>query len=657
MSEEKKCCEIHEHEHEHGHGEERSLKDYLFLGARIVVSLTLALLGLLVFKEDSYPFAVNFMVMLIAYLVIAYDIIFETVENIFVHHEFFDEDTLMIVASIGAFALRAFGKEHNEFFEAVMVVLLFQIGEVLEDLAADKSKEAILKAIDCKEELANVAIGEKIVQKKGEDLCVDDIVLVGNGEKILCDGEVIEGSGEVNESSLSGESRLIAKEVGSTLYSGTILVSGHLRVIVKKTYDDSTVARLIEMIESAHESKSRSERFITKFARVYTPIVVVLALLIAVIPPLFLGIGDGSVWSRWVYSALSFLVVSCPCAIVISVPLAYFSGLGLASKHGILVKGGSFFDAINETKTVAFDKTGTVTEGKLSLYSISPVGASEEELLDYLRIIESLSDHPLAKAVYGEESKRNYDFESYQEISGKGIKAVLKGQIILAGRASFLEEEDVSMAVEPTAETSIHVAVDGTYIGFASFKDRIKETSEEFVKSVKKQGICTVLLSGDQENAVKNVAETLGVDEYRSGLLPEEKLSAITELKNRGNGKVAYLGDGINDAPTLVASDVGVAMGGLGSDLAVANADVVILNDDPARFSILRSISKSTRNRALFNIAFSLSVKVAIMTLGVIASSMGTWELPLWVSVLGDTGVTILAIFFSLLLQAKRFKD
>ncbi|MCR5079550.1 MAG: cadmium-translocating P-type ATPase [Bacilli bacterium] len=638
--------------------EERSKKDYIILGIRIALTVALIVLGMVVFNETSYPWYVNLIVMGVAYLVISYDIILEMIEGIFKEHEFFGEATLMVLASIGAFCLRLFGPSHNEYMEGVLVILLFQIGEVLEDLAADKSKEAILNAIDLKEYKAKVVVGERIEEKESKDLSIGDIVLCANGEKLLCDGIVKEGKGEVDESSLTGESNPIYKEIGAPIYAGTVLVEGSLKVEVNKEYDDSSVGKLAKMIEEANEGKSRSERFITKFSKIYTPIVMAIALLVAVIPPLFLGISDGDIWSRWIYSALAFLVVSCPCAIVISVPLAYVAGLGLASRNGVLVKGAAYFDALNSLDTVAFDKTGTMTEGKLSLVELCPNEVEKEELLDTLKIAESGSEHPLAKAVFNGEERINYEYESYTEIPGKGIKVIYKGETLLAGKIALLKEEKVEIkeGVLVTDKTAIFVAKNGVYLGYAVFEDKLKENSVRFVNELKKDGIKTVLLSGDQAGAVKNAGELLGVDEYRSELLPSEKLAYIEGHKVGSKGTIAYLGDGINDAPTLVASDVGVAMGGLGSDLAVANADVAILNDDPLKFLALKKIAKATQNRAIFNVVFSLAAKFIIVFLGVLASAMGTWQLPLWVSVLGDSGVAILAIASSLLLHFKTIK-
>lgn len=379
--------------------EERSKKTLIILGVRIALSLTLALLGQFYFTESAFGLAVNLPIMIVAYLLVAYDVIWEGILCVFKEHEPFDEHLLMTVASLGAFALRFFGPDHNEAFEGVLVMLLYQVGEVFEDLAADKSREAIVSAIDLRDQKARVMEGENVVSKSPEELAIGDKVVIGAGDKILCDGTVISGSGRVDESSLTGESLPVNKENGDAVLSGTILKEGSLVVSVGKEYKNSTVAKLIDLVENSSEKKSKATRFITKFARIYTPIVTGLALLVAVIPPLFLGISDGSVWSNWIFVALEFLIVSCPCAIVISVPLSYFAGLGLASKNGVVVKGAEYFDKINELHMVCFDKTGTLTEGDFKVVDVHPVSMSKQDFLTYLSAAEARSSHPIAKAI------------------------------------------------------------------------------------------------------------------------------------------------------------------------------------------------------------------------------------------------------------------
>lgn len=636
--------------------EEHSKKAIALLVARILLSLTLALLGRFYLNEANFPWYVNLIVMGAAYLIIAYDIIFEAVEHIVKDHELFNENALMALASLGAFALRFYGKEHNEYFEGVLVILLYQVGEVFEDLAADKSREAITSALDLRKEKAKVLRGSEVVEKTPEEIAIGDLVLIGAGMKVLCDGKVIEGAGSLDESSLTGEFVPVAKEPGDHVLSGTILKSGSLKIEVEKEYKDSTVAKMLDLVEHSAEKKSRSSRFITRFAKTYTPIVVFLALLVATIPPLFLGIANPATWAAWLYAALSFLVVSCPCAIVISVPLAYFSGLGLASKHGILVKGAGYFDRANGLRYVAFDKTGTLTKGEFRIEKILPSGMEEQRFLTYLAAAEANSSHPLALAVVAAAGKEGLaaEISAYEEIEGHGVKATYQGHALLAGKAAWLRKQGLTFT-EPEG-IAIHLSVDGVYAGCLIFSDTIKDSAKSMVDDLHALGKKTVLLSGDKKANVEEVGRLLGLDEVYGELLPEQKQGYVAQIRDRGEGTLAYMGDGINDAAAIVLADIGVAMGGLGSDLAVANADAVIMNDDPYKIVTFVKIAKATRHRAIFNIAFALAIKIAIMAAAIAASAMGSWELPLWVSILGDTGVALLAVLNSLLLQFKKFR-
>ncbi len=633
--------------------EERSKKTLIILGVRIAVSLTLALLGQFYFTESAFGLAVNLPIMIVAYLLVAYDVIWEGILCIFKEHEPFDEHLLMTVASLGAFALRFFGPEHNEAFEAVLVMLLYQVGEVFEDLAADKSREAIVSAIDLRDQKAKVSNGDFVIEKGPEELAIGDNVIIGAGNKILCDAVVISGSGSVDESSLTGESLPVSKSEGDVVLSGTILKEGSLVVSVTKEYKDSTVAKLLDLVENSSEKKSKATRFITRFARIYTPIVTGLALLVAVIPPLFLGVSEGSVWSNWIFVALEFLIVSCPCAIVISVPLSYFAGLGLASKNGVVVKGAEYFDKINELKVVCFDKTGTLTEGNFKVSEIHPVSLSEEEFMTYLSAAEARSSHPIARAILAKSGyvEKEDDLLSYEEKSGYGIAANYQNHSLLAGKRKLLIEEGIDCEeASVSTGTVTYLSCDGKYAGYVVLNDEIRSTSKQMIDGLKAQGVKTVLLSGDKKENVDDVANVLGIDEAHGELLPADKQRYIQEKIDGKYGSLAFVGDGINDAPSIVLADVGVAMGGLGSDVAVKNADVVLMQDDPAKLLTLIKVAKKTKHRAIFNIAFSLGVKITIMILSVIAASTGLFDLPMWVTVLGDSGVALLAVLFSLLL-------
>lgn len=632
--------------------EERSKPQIIILGVRIAVSLVLALLGQFYLTEEAFGLAVNLPVMLGAYLIVAYDVIWEGLLCIFKEHRPFDEHLLMTIASLGAFALRFFGKDHNEFLEGVLVMLLYQVGEVFEDLAADKSKEAIVSALDLRDEKAKVVDGNSTILKTPEELRIGDRIVLGAGAKILCDGRIVSGKGSVDESSLTGEFLPVSKQEGDLVSSGTILREGSLVVSAEKEYKDCTVAKLLDLVQNSAEKKSKATRFITRFARIYTPIVTGLAVLVAVVPPLFLGIDNPSVWSDWVFTALEFLIVSCPCAIVISVPLCYFAGLGLASKKGVVVKGAEYFDKINELGTVCFDKTGTLTEGKFAVSEIHSVGLSEEEFLEFLSAAESRSSHPIAQAIlaYSGFREKNEDVGLYEEKSGYGIVANYKDHAILAGKKQLLTENGIEVK-EPSAAGSItYLAVDGTYAGYIVLSDGVRASSKDMVAGLKARDIKTMLLSGDKKENVEAVASNLGIDECHGELLPEQKQLYIHSRIDENSGAVAFVGDGINDAPSIVLADIGIAMGGLGSDVAVKNADVVLMQDDPAKIITLMNVAQKTKRRATFCIGFSLLVKIGIMVASVVAASTGAFVVPMWVTVLGDSGVALLSVLFALLL-------
>lgn len=625
--------------------EEDSKKEIISLSIRSAITIALILVGKLWLTEEFSWYA-NLIVMLTAYLVIGYDIFIEAFKSIFVEHELFNECMLMLLASAGAFALRAYGPEHNEYMEGVLVILLYQIGEMFEDLAEEKSKKAITKAIDLREEKANVEVDGKIIQKESEKLEVGDIVMIGSGMKVLCDGVVVSGSGETDESSLTGEFVLISKKEGDEVISGSILKSGSLKVKVTKPYSESTIAKLLDLVENSAEKKSKATRFITKFSKYYTPIVTGLAILVAVIPPLFLGINDSATWSSWIYTSLSFLVVSCPCAIVISVPLAYFSGLGLASKNGILVKGAGYFDKLLELKHVAFDKTGTLTKGQFAVKNVESVGLSKEEFLENLAAAESLSSHPIAKAIVAyNPSFNSKEIKEYNEVPGCGVNCIYKGRVVKVGKASYCNGD-----VKNDVGVRTYMSIDDKYVGYITLEDQLKPTSKDCIDGLKRLGVATYIVSGDKKENAEKIGNSLGVDHVEADLKPEQKVEFLHSLIDKDEGTLAFVGDGINDAPSIVLADVGIAMGGLGSDVAVENADCVIMNDDPEKVVSLVKIAHKTRNRAAFNIIVSLLVKLAVMVCSVIASLMGTWSVPLFVAVLADSGLAMAMILSSLLL-------
>ena len=631
--------------------EERSLKDYILLGVRVALAIALIIVGKVWLNEANFDWYVNLIVMGVAYAIISYDVFIKAAKNIVLEHEFFDECGLMILASLGAFVIRVFGPDHNEYMEGVLVMLLYQIGELFEDLAADKSRDAITKAIDLRKEKARVVTENGIIEKHAEELTVGDVIMIGAGMKILADGEIVEGSGEIDESSLTGEFNPVFRGVGESVNSGSILSSGTVQVKVARPYSESTVAKLLDMIENSSEKKSKSTRFIDSFSKIYAPVVTLLAVLIAVLPPLFIGATDGAIWARWLYSALSFLIVSCPCAIVISVPLAYFAGLGLASKNGVLVKGAEYFDKLNAVAYVGFDKTGTLTEGKFEVKDVVAYGVSKEELLAFASAAESSSTHPIAKAIVAKiERGQLKNAKDIAEVPGKGVRAVVEGKTVLVGKHSLLLENDVKGVPENMLGIGVYVSIEGSFAGYIEVQDALKATSKSTIEELHQLGVKTVLLSGDKTENVESISQELGLSEHHGDLLPEEKLSFISQHANAKEGMFAFVGDGINDAPSLRLADVGIAMGGLGSDAAVNSADCVIMNDDPHKVVSVMKIAKKTKHRAIFNIVCSLSVKAIVMILAIVASAMGTWSLPLFVSVFADTGLSMLIILSSLLL-------
>ena len=641
---------------DHCEEHEENKAERIILLIRVAFSLTLGLLGHFLWNEAAVGLGWNLFIMLVAYAVVAYDIVIKAFKNVFVEHEWFDECALMLIASAGAFALRAFGPEHNEFLEAILVILLYQVGEFFEDLASDHSRKAILSAIDLREEETMVEVDGAIESRKAEDIHEGDVCLLNAGRKIQCDGIVMSGNGEVDESSLTGESLPIRKVEGDLVRSGTLLLSGSLKVRSTADYENSTVARLMNLIEEGAEEKSKATRFITRFARVYTPIVIVLALLLACVPPFIEGIADGAVWAKWIYVALSALVISCPCAIVISVPLAYFSGLGLASKNAILVKGASHLDQALDLRHVVFDKTGTLTQGKIEVVDVLEASLSKEEILAFASIAESLSSHPLGKAIRAAKPGAQAKAESLiTEVAGGGVIAKIDGKEIVLGSARLLREQGVENLVE-NERFGVYLGVDKNYAGFIELRDSVKTNSAQTIRDLQGFHIDATVLSGDKESVTKAFCETLGNLSYQAGLLPENKQSALREIKAKTEGAVAFCGDGINDAPSLAYADLGVAMGKGGADVALENADVVLLDDDPYSIVRLIKIAKMTKNTALFDIVFSLIVKAAVLGLSMSAALTGAFEMPLWAAVLADSGLAVLMVLHSLRLYFRKVR-
>lgn len=568
---------------------------------------------------------------LTSYILIGGDIVYRAFKNI-LKGQVFDENFLMTVATFGAFLI-------GELPEAISVMLFYKIGETLQDMAVDKSRKSIKKLLSLKAEYANLVKGEEILKVKPEELKLDDIILIKPGERVPVDGVVIEGRSSLDTAALTGESMPSYVEQGSDILSGSINLEGVLKVRVLKTYQNSTVKKILDLVENAASKKAKTENFITKFARYYTPAVVGLAFILAVIPPV-LGFGD---FKRWIYRALIFLVVSCPCALVISIPLSFFSGIGLASKRGILIKGSSFIEALCEIKAVVFDKTGTLTWGRFEVSEIVPQnGFSEEEVLKYAALLESFSNHPIAVSIV-KEYKNTIDkteVKDFKEISGYGVMGKILGNEVVVGNSKLMKQLGIDLE-ENINLTTVYVAVNGVLAGVIKVTDSIKTSAKEVIDNIKKLNIKTYMLTGDNKASASYVADKLGIDEYYFELLPQDKVEKFNAIKSSLDGKVAFVGDGINDAPVLKLSDVGIAMGALGQDAAIEAADVVITTDEIEKVYDAIRISKYTRKIVVQNIILALSIKVLVLVLAAFGLSN------MWEAVFADVGVALLAVINS----------
>ena len=569
---------------------------------------------------------------IISYIIVGGDVVKRAVKNIF-KGQVFDENFLMSIATIGAFFI-------GEYPEGIAVMLFYQVGELFQSYAVGKSRKSIASLMDIRPDYANVKKGDELVKVDPDEVQIGDIIVIKAGEKIPLDGKVIEGSSMIDTSALTGESVPREVEVGSDILSGCININGVITAEVTKEFGESTVSKILDLVENASSKKSNSEQFITKFARYYTPVVVIIAVFLAIIPPLVI---DGATFSDWIYRALAFLVVSCPCALVISIPLSFFGGIGGASKKGILVKGSNYLEALAETEIVVFDKTGTLTKGVFNVQEIHPEGVSKEELLELTAYVESYSNHPISlslKRAYGKEID-NGRISDVEEISGHGVIATVDGKKVMAGNIKLMKMMDIPYFKGELIGTAVHVAVNNKYIGYILIADEVKEDSAQAIKELKAANIKqTVMLTGDNKSVGSKVAKELGLDKVYAELLPADKVEKLEELFSQKStkGKLAFVGDGINDAPVLARADIGIAMGGLGSDAAIEAADIVIMTDEPSKIATAMKISKKTLKIANQNIVFAIGIKIIVLILS--AFGIAT----MWAAIFADVGVTIIAV-------------
>lgn len=596
---------------------------------RIIIGGLLLLVGAFLKIDNQW---LELGIFLASYLIVGYDIVIKAVKNIF-RGQVFDENFLMSIATIGAFII-------GEYPEGVGVMLFYQVGELFQSYAVDKSRKSIASLMDIRPDYANVKRGEENFKVDPDEVRIGEIIIIKAGEKVPLDSKVIDGNSMLDTSALTGES--VPREVypGSDILSGCININGLLTAEVTKEYGESTVSKILDLVENATAKKAKTENFITKFARYYTPVVVILAALISLIPPLVMS---GAAFSDWVYRGLTFLVISCPCALVISIPLSFFGGIGGASRKGVLVKGSNYLEALAQLETVVFDKTGTLTKGVFNVQDVHAESMESAELLEIAAYAENYSNHPISlslKKAYGKEidSARITDVE---EIPGYGVRAIVDGKTVLAGNTKLMKKMNIPCYAGEIVGTVVHTAVNDSYAGYILIADEIKEDAPKAIRLLKEAKIKkTVMLTGDAKNVGEKVAKDLGLDMVYAELLPGDKVEKLEELlyQKYANGKLAFVGDGINDAPVLARADVGIAMGGLGSDAAIEAADVVIMTDEPSKISAAIKISKKTLGIVTQNIVFSLAVKFIVLILAALGFAS------MWAGVLADVGVTVIAV-------------
>ncbi len=572
----------------------------------------------------------NLLLNLIPFIIIGWDVIFKAVRNI-LHGQIFDENFLMSLATIGAFVT-------GEYKEGSAVMLFYQIGELFQGYAVGRSRKSISSLMDIRPDYANIEVNGKLIQKAPEEIMPGDIIIIKPGEKIPLDGIVINGNSTINTSALTGESVPREVSAGDDVISGCVNLNGLIYVKVTKEFENSTVSKILELVENSSEKKSRSENFITKFAKYYTPCVVIGAVLLAVIPPALTGEG----WINWMHRALTFLVISCPCALVISVPLSFFGGIGCASKNGILIKGSNYIEALTKTDIMIFDKTGTLTKGVFKVTAVHPESVSENQLIEFAAMAESYSDHPISQSIielYKMEINKSR-VSNYNEISGHGVKCCIDGNLVCVGNNKLMDDIGVKWHPCHHTGTIVHVSVNNEYAGHIIISDEIKPESEKAIELIKKKNIRTVMLTGDTNKVGVQTAKKLKIDDVYTDLLPQNKIEKVEELieKKKEDRKLVFVGDGINDAPVLTRADIGISMGAIGSDAAIEASDIVLMDDNPAKIPLAIEIAKKTLRIVKQNIVFALSVKMLVLITGALGITN------MWAAVFADVGVSVIAI-------------
>lgn len=611
---------------------------------KIIAAATLLVVAVVVSKVTNLKMWQELLLFLVPYLIVGGETLKEAAEKL-LHGELLDEDFLMSVATLGALSIGFIPGAESQFPEAVFVMLFFQVGELFEDMAEDKSRDSITELMDIRPDTASVERNGGIVVVNPAEITVGETIVIKPGEKVPLDGVVLEGASSLDTVALTGESVPRGIAVGDNILSGCVNLSGVLRARVTKPFTESTASKILELVENASENKSKSESFITRFAKVYTPIVVALAVLLAFLPPLLSG-NFSAEFAKWLYRALTFLIVSCPCALVISIPLAFFGGIGGAARKGILVKGSNYLEALARLGTVVFDKTGTLTEGVFEVTAVHPETIDEKELLHLAAHVERYSTHPVAislRLAYPDEAD-NCSVEDVEEVAGQGVKAKVNGKTVCVGNSKMMEAIGVSWKDCEKKGTIVHVSLDGEYVGHIVVSDRIKADAAEALKALKENGVAkTVMLTGDKADVAAEVASEVGVDEFRAELLPADKVSEVEKLiTGKPDGRsLAFVGDGINDAPVLARADVGIAMGALGSDAAIEAADVVLMDDKPSKLAAGIKVARKTLGIARQNTVFSIGVKVLVLLLAM--GGLAT----MWMAVLADVGVMVLAVLNS----------